>query len=196
MRGKTKITLVAVCGLLSAGLVVGQPGGFQPPFGGGGFGGFGGDAYSLVKNKQVQKELKMTEEQIEKIPGAVEKAIKGVLDDKQMARLNQIQLQMKGTAAFKDPEIQTKLKFTKAQKEDISALYSDYEKEVDKLRKEGGKGGGFKKIGEMRKELEERVQSVLTSEQKTQWEGMTGEKFKMQFGGGGPGGGKKPKDDA
>jgi hypothetical protein len=194
MRGSTKIALATVFGLMSVGLVVGQPGG---GFGGGGFGGgFGGsDAFSLLKRKDIQKELKLTEEQIEKLNAAVEKAARGVLEEKQAARLNQIQLQQKGVNAFKDPEVQEKLKLTKVQKDDISALLSDFQKDSEKIQKDEG-FKGFKKIAELRKELTERVQGVLNASQKTSWEDMIGEKFKSDFGGK-PGGkpGTKPKSD-
>src|SRR4051794_28969184 len=85
-------------------LVVGLVGGQQPGgkgkkggFGGGGFGKGGGaqDAYTLLKSDQVKKELGVTEAQVEKIPEAVLKALSGVLDDKQMNRLRQIELQVR-----------------------------------------------------------------------------------------------------
>src|SRR5438105_809604 len=86
-------------------VVVGLVGGQRPGGKGkGGFGGFGGkggnqDAYTLLRNEQVKKELGVTEEQVEKIPAAVLKALSGVLDEKQMTRLRQIELQQRGTQA-------------------------------------------------------------------------------------------------
>lgn len=48
----------------------------QPPGGGRGFGGFGGMRGGLISNKSVQKELKLTDEQVKK----AEEAIKAVND--------------------------------------------------------------------------------------------------------------------
>ena len=61
-----------------------------------------------------------------------------------------------------------------------------------------GKGGGaFDKIQEIQKATMEKITGVLTASQKTQWNEMIGEEFKMQqFGGFGKGkGGKKKKND-
>src|SRR5262249_43325440 len=95
---------------------------------------------------------------------------------------------------FKDAKVQDELKLKKAQKDDIAALFTDFDKEVAKIQKEKG---GFQKIGEMRKELTERVEGVLTKDQKQAFETMLGEKVNLfpGFGGGGGGGDKKPKKD-
>src|SRR4051812_35867085 len=68
-------------------------------FGGFGFGGFGGggaqSALTLIQNEQVKKELDITEEQLEKVPDAVHKALADVLNEKQLKRLRQIELQIR-----------------------------------------------------------------------------------------------------
>src|SRR4051812_29590990 len=72
-------------------------------FGGGGFGGgFGGgkDPFALLQRSDVKKELDLSEEQTEKLPGAAMKAVAEVLNDKQMKRFRQIDLQVRGTQAF------------------------------------------------------------------------------------------------
>src|SRR5689334_19038493 len=71
----------------------GPPGGF--PFGGG-MGGRGAqDPAALLNNPSVQKELKLSEDQQKKVPEAVMKALKEVLEPDQVKRLKQIQLQLR-----------------------------------------------------------------------------------------------------
>jgi hypothetical protein len=192
--GRSKIALAAVFGLMSVGLVVGQPGGGFP---GGGFPGGGSDPFSLVQRKDVQKELKITDEQLEKIRDAVSKAVTTSLSDKQVSRLDQLILQKKGATALKDSKIQSKLQLSKTQKEDIKSLLADFEKDSAQIRKEEG-FGAFKKIGELRKELNGKLMGVLNANQKKTYEEMTGDTFKFDTGGfKGPGGDKKkPKGDA
>ena len=183
-------------------VVVGLVGGQQ--FGGrGGFGGKGGganqDAYTLLRNDQVKKELGVSEEQVEKIPAAVMKALGSVLDDKQMKRLRQIELQQRGTQAFLDASVQKDLKITPEQTGNIKTILDDSRKEQAEAFKEAQGGGGFgavqEKLAELRKETNEKVQAVLTSDQRKAYKQLLGEEFKMQFKGfGGQGKGKKKQD--
>jgi hypothetical protein len=186
-------------------VVVGLVGGQQPGgFGKGGFGGGGGpqDAVTLLRNEQVKKELGITDEQVEKIPSAVMKALGGVLDSKQLTRLRQIELQQRGSQAFLDPQLQTELKITSEQVSSIKTILEDNRKELAEVMQEA-KGGGFQGIQEkmtaLRKEGLEKVQGVLTADQRRLYKDMLGSEFKLEmkgFGGGGKGGnkGKKKKD--
>jgi hypothetical protein len=193
--------------LAAAFVAVGLVGGQQPGgkgkggFGKGGFGGGFGpqDAASLVKNEQVKKELNITDEQVEKIPAAILKGLSGVLDEKQMTRLRQIELQQRGTQAFLDASVQKELKITPEQSGNIKTILSDSVKERQELMAElkGGGGGGFEKLNALTKETNEKVQGVLTADQRRAYKQMLGEEFKLQgmkggFGGGGKG--KKKQD--
>jgi predicted metal-dependent peptidase len=188
-------------------VMLGVAGGQQPGgFGRGGFGGFGGfggggisDPIALVRNPQVRKELDISEEQIEKIPGAVSKALAEVLTDKQAKRLHQIVLQQRGSAAFKDPAVQKELKITDEQVRNIDTVLEDSRKELAEAFKEA-KGGNFQgvreKLQNMRKETNEKVLAVLSAEQRKAYRQMLGEEFKLEqrgFGGGGGFGGKGRK---
>jgi hypothetical protein len=193
-------------------LVVGLVGGQQQGGKGKGFGkgGFGGplDAASLVKRDDVKKELSITEEQIDKIPAAILKGLSGVLDDKQMTRLRQIELQQRGTQAFLDTSVQKELKITPEQTGHIKTILSDSVKERQEIMAElkGGGGGGFagiqEKLTALTKETTEKVQGVLTADQRRAYKQLLGEEFKLEqpkgFGGGGKGGkggkGKKNQD--
>ncbi|MCI0378277.1 MAG: hypothetical protein L0215_11775 [Gemmataceae bacterium] len=194
--------LVVFSGLL---LLVGLAGGQQFQFGGKG-GGFGGgvqaDPVTLVRNAAVIKELDITEEQTQKIPAALAKALGEVLNDKQMKRLNQIVLQQKGMNAFLDPGVQTALKISDDQKTNIKSILEDSAKEIADAAKDAAAGGDFKGLQEktaaLRKEATDKVTKVLSEAQRTTWKEMVGAEFKMPaFGGFGGAGGKgkfKKKD--
>ena len=193
--------------LAAAFLVVGLVGGQQPGGGKGkgGFGGFGGkgaamDAATLIKLDQVKKELGVTEEQVEKIPSALLKALSSVLDEKQMTRLRQIELQQRGTQAFLEAQVQKELKITPEQSGNIKTILDDNRKELAEILQEA-KGGGFQglqeKMASLTKETNEKVQGVLTADQRRAYKQMLGDEFKldMQKGGFGGGKGKKNKKD-
>jgi hypothetical protein len=192
--------------LMSVTLVTAQQGqgqGGKGRFGGGGFGGFGGggfgnDPVSLVRNQQIRKELEITDEQLEKLPDAVNKALKEVLNPQQHARLSQIQLQLRGIRAFTDADVQTRLKLNDQQKESIQTIIEDSDKERRELFGKGGGGGfgaeGREKIEALTKEARAKVEGVLSADQRKAFRQMTGPEFKLEFGGfggGNFGGGKK-----
>jgi len=204
MRRFAILVAAFVMVLGSVNLVVGQQGqggkgrGGFGGFGGGGFGGFGSDPLSLVRNQQIRKELEITDEQLEKLPTAVNKALKDVLTEQQHARLSQIQIQLKGIRAFTESEVQTRLKLSDEQKESITTIIEDSDKERRDLRGEGGKGGfgaaNREKTEAITKAAREKVDGVLSADQRKAYRQMTGPEFKMEFsgfGGAGGAGGKK-----
>src|SRR2546429_6551668 len=84
MRFSSKAAIVLWTGVAAVGLAIGQ----QP--GGKGFGGgFAGggqqqDPAALLRHAQVRKELKLTDEQLEKVPDAVMKGLADVLNADQL----------------------------------------------------------------------------------------------------------------
>ncbi len=209
--------VVPAVGLIAllAGLTLAQ--GFR--FGGGTIG-------MLLQNESVQKELKLDDQQIEKVKAAVKEvmdkhgeefaklkdlskeerrekgaelsktvaaelktATKDILKPEQSKRLREIELQVMGVEAFKDPEVETALKLTDDQKDKIKTITGDFEKERGTLFK-GGKGGKgskgfnpeiFEKMNTLRKETTEKAVTVLTDEQKQEWKKLTGEPFEVKF---------------
>jgi hypothetical protein len=147
------------------------------------------------------------------LPDAAWKALGDVLDADQQKRLRQIALQLRGSEAFRDPKIQTALKLSADQKEGITTALDEQKKEIEELGPGGfgGKGGGkfdFKafqerqdKLQAIRKGTMEKITGLLTGTQKTQWNEMIGEEFKMPAFGFGKGfkgkgfKGKKAKKD-
>lgn len=195
---------ILVLGLFAAGfglveMASGQPGA-QPGRGGfGGGPGVGGSSpLTLLSNPSVKKELELTEEQTAALPDAVRKALSGVLNSKQLERLNQIELQQRGTNALLDAKTQQALKLTETQVESIKGIVEDSRKEMREAFSGGGGAGGFRgnaeKLEKLRAETQDKINGVLTLDQRNSWKRMTGEPFKMErpaFGGFGGGDGKK-----
>jgi len=196
-----------VIGLLIVGLAEGQQqpkkkfGGFGG-FGGGGGGG-GGNPLFLINNEQVKKELEITDEQIEKLPAALDKAVAEVLNENQLKRFKQIQLQTRGNSVFTDAKVAAQLKISEEQRGNIESILKEAGQERATIIKEAQANMDFKgiqdKTAALDKETKEKVQGVLTADQRKQWKQMIGAEFKLEQGFGGFGGGgfkKKTKKDA
>src|SRR5947209_3426954 len=114
MRSYVKLAIALCTGVAAVGLVIGQqPGGFKGKGGFGGFGGFGPantDPASLLARPDVRKELNLTDEQLQKVPDAVLKALGEVLNPEQLKRLKEIDLQVRGFRALGDAKVQAALK--------------------------------------------------------------------------------------
>lgn len=191
MNRQGKVMFAMAATLVAGGLVLAQ----QP--GGGRFGGGGrqADPVSLLQNPQIKKELGITEDQEGQIGDAVFSALKKVLKNDQVTRLRQIMLQMKGTQAYLDPAVQKELSLTDRQVNNIKTIMEDSRKEMADMFKGGGGRDAFKKIAELRQETTEKINGVLTADQRRAYKQMLGEEFKMErptfnFPGGGQGKGK------
>jgi hypothetical protein len=123
------------------------------------------------------------------------KAVATVLNDKQMKRFRQIELQVQGPQAFvKDESLRKDLNLTSSQVKNIEEILADARKEIQELFKEGGFGKGMgEKMQGINKEAKEKVMNVLTADQKRNYEKLIGDEFKFQKGGFG-GRGKKKAD--
>lgn len=175
MRILSSVVMTLGVAIVLAGLTTGQE-----PRRPGGPGGPGGDPGSILKNESVQKELKITEEQLKKYEELQKKALADSLSPEQLKRLKQIQLQQRGAQAFQDPEVQTALKMTDEQKEKVKTIAEDARKDMGELFKNAGGGNreeAMKKFAAFRKEVMDKTTSVLTDDQKKSWKDMVGEPF-------------------
>jgi hypothetical protein len=110
------------------------------------------------------------------------KAAGEILKPEQVTRLKQIELQQQGSRAFTRPEVQSALSLKDDQKEKIKTITDDSAKEMRDLRGAGngqGGGGNREKVTALRKETAEKVQAVLTDDQKKAWKNLTGEPFEV-----------------
>lgn len=159
----------------------------------------------LLTQESVQKELKLSEEQIKSVKELAEKqrdsfgglselsreermakiqerikaneaALAGAIGAEQMGRLKQISLQVRGSSAFSDPTVVSALSLTDEQKEKIKAI----QEEAMKVRGEFDpekRDESRAKIEAARKAAAEKVQGVLTAEQATKWKELIGAPF-------------------
>ena len=175
---------------------------------GGGMG-FGMSSVFLLTQKSVQDELKLSEEQVKKVTELQEKqreglkgfkdlsdeekkakfeartkenkkAVEEILKPEQVKRLKQITLQQSGSRAFADPEVAEALKLTDEPKEKIKTIQEDSRKEMPK-RGEGDRDENRKKMESIRKAADDKIQGVLSAEQKTKLKDLTGEPFKGEI---------------
>ena len=153
---------------------------------------------ALLQDKGVQKELKLTDEQIKKAdaikadpkdpksmldPEAIKKAVADILDRDQTKRLGQLVIQARGVQVFlTDPKIREELKFTDDQTKKIAMAFSDAmsklmtppdPKKIDPKDLKDFKDIE-KKFAEAGKAAMAEAVKVLTPEQQTKWKEMVG----------------------
>jgi Spy/CpxP family protein refolding chaperone len=177
-----------------------------------GGGGFGGGVMFLLGQKSVQEELKLSDEQIQKVKElsvkqrealqdvpqeerrakmqeinkANNEAVAKILKPEQLKRAKQISLQQMGASALRNEEVAKALKISEDQKDKIREIQTKAREESQGL---GRDEEGRKKRQEITKATNEKVMGVLTAEQKTKLKEMQGETFtgkieRPQFGGG------------
>jgi hypothetical protein len=104
-----------------------------------------------------------------------------VFDANQRTRFNQLQLQYRGYQAFSDPAVAQRLNLTSAQ----SAKLRDYEQVYDQRLANIYKFQSVDpnimstRLGELRNDLNRRVDGVLSPEQQATWKQLTGEPYQF-----------------
>jgi serine/threonine protein kinase len=165
----------------------------------------GAGQYRLLQAEAVQNELRLSEEQREAVaridekwnrvfrdfgrlpPGEGERqrlalareqeaTVSGLLKLEQLRRFKQIVLQAQGPMAFREPEVVAALKLTAEQRERIRAI----EANVFFPRWDRPRPGPPPEMipGQALKAVMERIQTLLTAEQRQRWQVMIGEPFK------------------
>ncbi len=114
---------------------------------------------------------------------ASEKAVAEILKPDQLKRVKQISLQQQGARALSNPEVADALKLSDEQKGKIKSI----QEEARTARGQRGQRGqrpdeeALKKLAEARKATNEKLMNVLTSEQKTKLNELSGEPFKGEI---------------
>jgi Spy/CpxP family protein refolding chaperone len=136
--------------------------------------------------------------------------LKTILLDDQLARLQQIFVQVAGTQALTDADVAAKLGLSDDQKTKIAAArqeaQSNMREQMRELFQSDNREAAQAKIAELRKAADEKVLALLTDQQKQDFEALKGTPFEMPEGalfggrggfggrrGGGGGGGDRPQ---
>jgi hypothetical protein len=142
-----------------------------------------------------------------KITEAQNKAIKDVLNEKQLKRLHQIELQQMAESPFgpgpffQNEEVQKALKLTDDQKDKIKTIQEDLGKEMREIFQPGQKPSeeDMKKMQGLRKEAHANITKVLNDDQKNAMKDLLGAPLELKpedFPRGGRGGKPgKPRTD-
>lgn len=137
------------------------------------------DDYAKLRNRETSREERA--ELGRKLGEKFTTAAKDLIKPEQMKRIKQIQLQLQargGPAVFASEEVQKELKFTDEQKDKIKTIADDLRKDTADL---GFNQEGFTKRRELTTEASEKVQKVLTEEQKKAWKELTGAPFEIRI---------------
>jgi hypothetical protein len=107
------------------------------------------------------------------------RAFSGILDDKQMARYQQIDVQLRGWDAFADPAVQRKLNLSgdqQRQLEGLSEQWSRGMRELDELSRTN-REQALRGYNELQTRTREQVNSVFNNQQRQAWSNLTGEAY-------------------
>jgi Spy/CpxP family protein refolding chaperone len=138
---------------------------------------------------------------LKKINEANDKALKGVLSEKQLARLKQIERQVAGISMFQQEDVQKALKLSDEQKTKVKEITDDLQKETQELFQGGFNQEALAKMQTLRKDALANALKVLKDDQKKELKELTGEPLELKpedlFQGRGGRGGKpnKPRTD-
>jgi hypothetical protein len=159
--------------------------------------GAGFNREELQNLSQEERREKMQEfaAQREKAAAEATKKLGEILDKKQLARLEQIQLQVAGVGMFRNPKVSEALKLTEDQQSQMQTAMRDLGQEM----REAMSGGtpDAEKMAALRKKMMDKAMDVLSDDQKESLKKLTGKPFdvsKVQTrgfgrrGGGGDGG--------
>jgi hypothetical protein len=162
----------------------------------------------LLSQKSVQEELKLNEEQVKKVDEllakqresfgdsrdlsreerqkrftesreASQKAVGAILNEAQQKRYKQVSLQLQGAGALGDPEVAASLGLSDEQKKSVAEIQSAAREEMRSQFQDGG--GDREKFRAARDATNEKLQGLLTPEQKTKWQELAGEPFKGEL---------------
>jgi hypothetical protein len=165
----------------------------------------GMEPFQLIRQRSVREELKLTEDQVQKIQAVLDKqsfrgpprgeqstapapraarmgrkhqedVLKGLLRPEQIVRLRQIILQRQGGLALNNAETAEQLGLTESQRQQADTILDRLTQQLAELRQARNREGP-KKVEEARKAAGDEMLALLTSDQQDRWKELTGEPF-------------------
>ena len=150
----------------------------------------GFDFQSLRDMSQEERDKKLAELRTkgEELGKQVDAKVEKVLDEKQMKRLKQLQLQRDGATAFSRPDVVAKLALTDEQKEKIKKIQDDARTQVraafNRNASAEERQAAMTKMQESRTKTLKSILDTLSDDQLMDWSALTGKEFKFPQGGG------------
>lgn len=139
--------------------------------------GTGFNREELQNLSQEERRAKMQElaAEREKAQAELTKKVSEILDKKQIARLEQIQLQVAGVGMFRNPKVSEALKLTEDQQSKMQTSMRDLGQEM----REAFSGGtpDAEKMTALCKKMMDKAMEVLSDDQKTALKKLTGKPF-------------------
>jgi len=198
MRALARLLTILAAGTLAAAdkptlKIENQPMGGPPPL-------------LLLQQKDVQKELKLTSEQMTKLKEAFDKqkqetqalrelqgdarqervrelmradhkTMHAILQPDQQKRLRQIMLQEQGAPAFAHPRVARELNISDDQEQKIEDILDTAGRKMRSLYRNGQADSGRQQAEDLDKQTTTSILDVLTPEQKMKWKQMVGAPF-------------------
>jgi Spy/CpxP family protein refolding chaperone len=138
-----------------------------------------GEANQRGFRDMSEEERRQAMETRAKLVAEQDKALAGILDEKQSARLTQIKMQAVGARALLEEDVAKRMKITPEQTEKLQAGLQEI------MQAARGGGGG---PAQWRQQALEKVAEILTPEQKADFKALQGTEFdlsKLELGMGG-----------
>ncbi|MCA8995941.1 MAG: hypothetical protein KDA80_03125, partial [Planctomycetaceae bacterium] len=133
-----------------------------------------GDIFTRMQAAQTEEERNQIRDEMrqrfEDARKEQEEKVKGVLNDDQFKRVNQIQLHRQGTRALGSEDIQSQLGLSDPQKEQLAKVLE----ERDAARRELGFGASDEDREKFQQEWDAKVNNVLSDDQKKKWTDILG----------------------
>ncbi len=111
------------------------------------------------------------------------KLLAEVLQPEQRKRLRQVTLQQEGPFALGQEDVRKELKITQQQMMKFTAIVKDLQEQAQSLVKEVQAGGNPEeirpRIEKLRKDHAQKLEAVLTDDQKKQWKELLGQPFDL-----------------
>ncbi|QDT06988.1 hypothetical protein K227x_54120 [Rubripirellula lacrimiformis] len=157
----------------------------------------GVDFRSMTEDQRNEFFAKVRKDAEEKTKEMKEK-LEEVLFPEQIERLGEIALQVQGSQALESPEVVKELTITETQKKKLAevreSLGQEMQAKVREMFSNRDRNPNMREeFAKLRSEMDDKIFAVLTSDQRSKFEKMKGDKFEMPEGAmgfGGPGGGR------
>jgi hypothetical protein len=134
--------------------------------------------FQNLGNKQPEEREKELHTYRQKVQEKLSVFLKQTLQDNQLKRLHQLELQQQGPFALGQPELVKELMITVEQRQQFAGVVQEMEKKIHPLLKEAQSGGNPEeirpKVIQIRKDHAGKIEALLNESQKKHWKEILG----------------------